>query len=143
MRTRALLISGSIILVCLLNMGVIRKNEDPVGDTQTDPVTLKKKLEELKDGPKGAPKPSFKFYIKDEKFQVRTAVETFAETNLLAPRDPDDAIPAWGDPVPEDLTGLEQDEREDWWAEDGPAGEEDEAAPSESKSRSAAWEESW
>ena len=42
-----------VIMTALLNLGVIRRNEDPVRDTQTDPITYKQKMEQEKDGVKG------------------------------------------------------------------------------------------
>ena len=52
-----------ILGMALLCTGSIRKNEDPVtGSTQTGPISLRQKMEEEKDGPKGAPSPSMTFY---------------------------------------------------------------------------------
>jgi len=42
-----------VIAMALLNLGVIRRNEDPVRDTQTDPIAYKQKMEQEKDGVKG------------------------------------------------------------------------------------------
>lgn len=53
-------------VLIFLNLGAIRKNEDPIARTQTDPISYKQKREENKDGVKGAPKPSFKYYEKEE-----------------------------------------------------------------------------
>ncbi|MFH1208679.1 MAG: hypothetical protein V1673_03895 [Candidatus Omnitrophota bacterium] len=36
-----------------MNLGLIRKAEDPIRDTQTDPILYKQKKEEEKDGKKG------------------------------------------------------------------------------------------
>jgi len=37
-----------------LNLGSIRKSEDPIRDTQTNPILYEQKMEEEKDGKKGA-----------------------------------------------------------------------------------------
>jgi hypothetical protein len=53
-------------------MGVINKEFNPINENQTDPISLKKKMEELKDGQKGAPTPSFKFFDKENaEFQTK------------------------------------------------------------------------
>ena len=62
----------------ILNVGAIRKNEDPIARTQTDPISYKQKLEETKDGVKGAPSPSFKYYEK-EAFMVKSPMGAGAE----------------------------------------------------------------
>jgi hypothetical protein len=36
-----------------LNLGTVRKTEDPIRDTQTNPILYKQKMEEEKDGKKG------------------------------------------------------------------------------------------
>ena len=42
-----------INVVAALNLGTVRKAEDPVRDTQTNPILYKQKMEEEKDGKKG------------------------------------------------------------------------------------------
>lgn len=51
-----------VTVVFILNSGTVRKKEDPIRDTQTDPIAYNKKMEEIKDGEKGAPTPSFQYY---------------------------------------------------------------------------------
>ena len=56
-----------VLVLCLCvcgNMGAIRKKDDPIAKTQTEAILFKQKLEELKDGPKGAPAPVWKLYPK-------------------------------------------------------------------------------
>lgn len=116
------------LIFCLgFHTGVIRKKHDPILDTQTDPIKLKKKLEELKDGKKGAPTPSFRFYDKSEDFQTKTAIE---DDKVTTQGISSQNIPDLGDPLPENLEGLE----EDWWAEDW------EEAEAESEQN---WQEAW
>lgn len=118
-----------LLVFCLgFHTGVIRKEYNPIVDTQTDPITLKKKMEELKDGQKGAPTPSFHFYDKSEDFQVKTAIEEDSEVTGSV----SEGIPALGDPLPENLQGEEGD----WWAEDW---SEDEKAQEQQDF----WQESW
>jgi len=123
---REYLICAFVIFCLSFHTGVIRKKHNPILDSQTDPIKLKKKMEELKDGKKGAPTPSFKFYDKSEDFQVKTAIEEERLPSGLS----SDQIPELGDPIPENLEGLE----EDWWAEDW---SEKESSSDET------WEESW
>ncbi|OQA56500.1 MAG: hypothetical protein BWY42_00982 [Candidatus Omnitrophica bacterium ADurb.Bin277] len=42
-----------VIVAAVLNTAAIRRAEDPVRDTQTDPILYKQKMEEEKDGKKG------------------------------------------------------------------------------------------
>lgn len=49
-----------------LNLGTIRKKDDPILNTQTDPIAYKEKMEEIKDGEKGAPMPSVTLYAKEK-----------------------------------------------------------------------------
>lgn len=43
----------TIISIAVLNLGTIRRAEDPIRDTQTDPILYKQKMEQEKDGKKG------------------------------------------------------------------------------------------
>ena len=67
------LLASLVLMGTILNLGSIRKQEDPITKTQTEPISLKQKMEEMKDGPKGAPTPSFKLYPK-EGFQIEPPV---------------------------------------------------------------------
>ena len=74
----------------LLSMGSLRKHEDVAAAThaQTAPISLQQKMEEEKDGVKGAPSPSMTFYP-NGKFMTTPAVK-------------DGAKPAPGDAPPEE-----------------------------------------
>lgn len=50
---RKCLVLSLLIGFAVLNMAVVRKTEDPIRDTQTDPILYKQKMEEEKDGKKG------------------------------------------------------------------------------------------
>lgn len=105
--------------------------------TQTNPIAYKDKMEELKDGEKGAPSPSYKFYPKD-RFLTDPPMEKEGETQ------PEDNLPEWGEPIPENLEGwedesfvseesskveeepkierelvAEESQAEEWWQEEG------------------------
>lgn len=100
-----------VLLICLmLNMGVINKKYNPINENQTDPISLKKKMEELKDGQKGAPTPSFKFFDKEnENFQTKDPI--VSEEELQAKKE---TLRSAEDPLPENLEGAEG---ENWWEE--------------------------
>ncbi len=68
--------SLALILGAGLNLATIRKKdaEDPILRTQTDPIAYKEKMEEIKDGEKGAPAPSMNLYPKS-KFLVSPPLE--------------------------------------------------------------------
>lgn len=42
-----------VLVLAAANMGVIRRDQDPIRDTQTDPILYKQKMEQEKDGVKG------------------------------------------------------------------------------------------
>ncbi len=96
------------ILICLaavLNLAAVRKKEDPILLTQTNPIAYKDKLEETKDGEKGPPSPTYKFYPRN-KFLTEPPVETEPEES---PVHEEGEIPEWGDPIPENLEGWEDE----------------------------------
>lgn len=68
MRPNLLAASFVVFLSAVLNLGTIRKKEDPILKTQADPISIKQKIEEEKEGIKAAPIPSFKFYEKGRFF---------------------------------------------------------------------------
>ena len=49
-------------MLALFSLASLRKNEDPISTSQTSAIPLKQKIEETKDGVKGAPSPSMSFY---------------------------------------------------------------------------------
>ena len=121
---------GSVILLCLgvLNLAAIYKKEDPITDTQTNPIGYKEKMGELKEGPKEAPTPSFKFYGKEKFLTESNLSEEKEEVDEIQSSD---RIPLPTEPIPEDLSGEDapQDQEpaaedaagpggEDWWSED-------------------------
>lgn len=126
-----------LILVFLLHSGAIRRERDIILETQTDPISLKKKIEELKDGEKGPTTPTFEFY-EGRDFQTKVPVDNnpeTAETPLVH-----DHIPQYGDPVPENLEGIEQEKQgeDDWWTESWGG----ETEP-QKDAKTAQWEEKW
>lgn len=122
-----------MMLLALCQMGTIRRDEDPILKAQTDPIELKQKLEETKDGVKGAPTPSFKYYEKED-FLTRSPMKSALEeeTPKSKPQNDLDAItevetqpeatlqeqePGTETPVAakSEETSKEED---DWWVED-------------------------
>ncbi len=108
-------ISGFLfILFCLTFLtGTVRKHEDAITKSQTDPILHKQKMEEIKDGEKGAPTPSWKLYPK-EKFLAKSPVEIQSDKGTSESLEP---IPSLGDTLPEDING-EVEKEADWWEED-------------------------
>jgi len=108
----------------LLLTGAVQKKENPILKTQTDPIAYKAKMEELKEGEKGAPSPSLRHYpesgfLVDPPFEAKK-VEALKNSG----------IPNIDDPIPEDLSELTQEKEpvrsEDEWgfAEEGEEEEE-------------------
>lgn len=131
-----------LCLIGFIQIGAIRKNYDPIQDTQTDEVSWKQLKEQIKDGEKGAPQPSFKFYA-NEKFQVIPPVEQFKQPS---PSSVKDVIPAYGDPVPEDLSGLDKEQTgENWWVENWqePGQTPESEADQKPEVKEEMWEENW
>ncbi len=125
----------SLLLIFTLHAGVIRKERTPIQNTQTDPIALKKKLEELKDGEKGPPTPTFEFY-EGRNFQTKSPVGNQPEEAGVS--QPQDHIPDFGDPVPENLEGVKKEPAEDdWWAEGW--GQDD----TKKDAGASKWEEKW
>ena len=103
-----------------MHTATVRKREDPILLTQTDPIAYKDKLEETKDGEKGAPMPSMKLYPNQ---RFLTAPPFSNETKQVVDKSKD-AIPELGEPIPEDLSVSEesladQEAGEQWWAQEG------------------------
>ncbi len=126
------ILSKSYLLIVLsatliLQTGAIRKNQDPIKDTQTEPIAYSDKQEALKDGEKGAPAPSFKFYEK-ENFLVRTPTQTSDEevlqkdesqaenwtTEVGFQSEEDD----WGEESEVSDVAESHENEEDWWIEE-------------------------
>lgn len=110
-----------LVAVGLLSLGAIRKNEDPILRTQTDPISYKQKQEETKDGVKGAPSPSFTYYSRNE-FLTSSPMATSAEEAENAEKDldsPEDWISEEGEF--EEQTASEGSDDE-WWTEEEAGG---------------------
>jgi len=108
MKKITLFLSVMIVVIGFLNSGTIRKKEDPILKTQTDPITYKQKMEEMKDGPKGAPTPSFKLFPK-ENFMSDPSVGAAKEEpqqNALAQEDVSE------------VSVSEGEESEEWWGDE-------------------------
>ena len=105
-----------VLVLSLLQLGTIRKAEDPILSTQTNPIAHQEKMDEIKEGEKGAPSPSFKHFEK-EKFLIDPPMEKMEEeTENLE----DAYIPRLGEPLPdhsEEAVSAEKDEKE-WWYTD-------------------------
>ena len=61
-RVPPILFLTGLILFAALNTATVRKRTSPILKTQTDPIKLKDKLEEVKDGEKGPATPVFGWY---------------------------------------------------------------------------------
>ncbi len=52
----------AVVVLCVLNTATIRKKDDPILNTQTNPIAYETKMEENKEGEKGAPMPAWRLY---------------------------------------------------------------------------------
>ncbi|OQA41777.1 MAG: hypothetical protein BWY49_00245 [Candidatus Omnitrophica bacterium ADurb.Bin314] len=87
-----------VIVLAVPNLAAIRRSEDPIRDTQTDGILYKQKMEEEKDGKKGALLYSVKYNPKD----------TFLTAPPFAP---EAEKPAAREAMPGETAGL------NWWDE--------------------------
>ena len=104
----------SVVLIAVLafsHLGTVRKTKTTLQKTQSDTVTWKQREEELKDGPKGAPTPSFKLYGSK---QIMTDPPMTAKTEEKAKA---------GVAEVSEVDGIKQDE--DWWSDEEAGTEED------------------
>lgn len=105
-----------LFLSSVVNLGTVRKKEDPILDTQTNPIGYKQKMEEIKDGEKGAPSPSFKHYTKAG-FLTDPSLESKGPDATK-----DQELPAPDDVLPEDLSDEQEESSEelseDNWVDD-------------------------
>jgi len=110
-----------IVVVCLslIHTGkILRKENVVVQKTQTNPIKLTKKMEEIKDGEKAAPQPSMSFYG-NEQFLVEPPYRKKLEDVMS---EAESKIPQIGEPLPENLTGLEEEGVDlSWWNDEGQA----------------------
>ena len=98
-----------IVITSLMNLATIRKKEDPITKTQTSPIALNDKIQELKEGPKGAPTPSFRLYDKS-KFFTDSPVD---QKETKEEKQSQDEITELGRLSPE-----EEFQEEDWWMDE-------------------------
>ena len=113
--------------VWCLHSGTIRKKDDPIRKTQTDPIKYEEKMSEIKEGIKGAPSPSLRFYL-DKKIQLDPPYEV-TETGEddweeIFPELEEDELYLYEDEGYEDESRLDAEEvmsEEDldswWWDE--------------------------
>lgn len=110
-----------LVTVLVANLAALRKNEDPIQDTQTDPITYKQKVEETKDGVKGAPAPSFKFYEKEQFLEkAPTATGSEEPEQKTQPLEDDFEVSEvnWDEDAALEEEPAEDAEDEEWWVED-------------------------
>ena len=97
MRSNKGYILGVVLFLFVgLNLGTIRKQDDPILNTQTNPILYKEKMEEIKDGEKGAPSPSFTHYTKQDflsESPVEPVIPEEAKSFVTALPSPEDEIP--------------------------------------------------
>lgn len=131
------LFSCLCLTLALFSVAGIRKNEDPIAKTaQTEAVSLKQRIEETKDGAKGAPSPSMAFYG-DKQILTDSPVseETFFE---------DDKLPSATSQTDEASPEDEYFESDDAWeAEDGFDGDFEEEKGQESTEKAVEDEDDW
>jgi hypothetical protein len=116
----------SLVLSSFFHLGAMLPKDNAeraLKKSRTDPISYKDKMEEIKDGEKGAPSPSMTFYQKEE-FLTTSAVDTYAETEGIKAQaeDSDEKIDVLAD---NEVLNLEEED-EDWWSdeESGPGAEE-------------------
>ena len=106
-----------LVIIASINLGTVRKKEDPILHTQTNPIAYKDKMEEIKDGVKGAPSPSFKHYEKNE-FLVDPSIEN----EELDTSEDQKGLPDADEVLPENLSDEKSSSSEelsdDNWAND-------------------------
>lgn len=120
--------AGILVAGAVLHSAAVKKAEDPIVNTQTNPIAHKQKVEETKDGEKAAPAPTFDHY-QEENFHIQPPLEEFKTPE----KDRWLSVPYLGEPIPEDI-GEEEEEAdtEDWWEpEEGEEAPEEEGAGEE------------
>ena len=102
-----------VIVMSSFNLGTILDKKDPITKTQTDPISYKDKMEEIKDGEKGAPSPSFEFYPKKLlNLRFRPEIPMVREKEEEK-KSHSSAIPEMGEPIPEDVPQAGPSEQEE------------------------------
>lgn len=126
-------------LALVLQIGTIRKDENIILKTQADPISLKQKTEETKDGVKGAPAPSFTFYEKETFLQAAPTQTQKEEENKPKPQESQLPEASFQEKesgeAPDEMKeqGEEMPENEDWWVEDSGSDSSDPGSGTESE----------
>ena len=116
-----------VLVLASLSLAAIYRNEDPIRDTQTDPIAYQQKMEEEKDGKKGALLYSVKYNPSDnfltaspvaEEEKVMEPVE--AEENTWTEASWWEEVPVSGDEASDDGQEAPAQDVEDsqWWQSD-------------------------
>jgi 16S rRNA G966 N2-methylase RsmD len=88
-----------------LNLGTVRKSEDPIRDTQTNPILYEQKMEEDKDGKKGA----LMYHVKNNPHETFFIDPPFAKEKKASSQE-----------ILTEKTASSEDTAS-WWAEESPA----------------------
>ena len=126
-----------VLILAFLSLATVKKNQDPIVNTQTDPVTYAQKQQEEKEGKKGPPVPRMDLFPK-EQFLVEAPVVKPKEADEIPSEE--DEFDLWFDEKGEDLAedenlpveassqepkrkGLKDskevsEEGEDWWLDE-------------------------
>lgn len=102
-----------VFVISILNMGTVLKKDNPIQKTQTDAIAHKQKMEEIKDGEKGAPTPSHRLYARSEFL-------TEAPYEKMTPEKPENVVSEQSEVFLPDEEGVsleEEDSGLDWWTE--------------------------
>lgn len=103
-----------IVLMGAMNLATVRRSEDPIRDTQTDPILYKQKMEQEKDGVKGPLLYNVKYNPKDTFFVDPPFVKQTG--SILAPVGGAEAKPAdtanWWEEQPVETEGSLPESRE-------------------------------
>lgn len=134
-----------VLVLAGLNLGTIRRAEDPIRDTQTDPILYEQKKEEEKDGKKGALLHSVKYNPADSFLTASPNVSPKKEKfSAVGIQEAGPAGADWWEEVPVAETNLAGQKPvtpagpvgTDWWEETPPSGKDaarnDVSAPQES-----------
>lgn len=105
-----------VLVFVALNTAAIRKKDNPVVRTQTSPIDYNEKMEEVKDGEKGAALPTMDIYPKAN-FMTASPVKTDKQVEM---EEPVQKNPEAEDFVIEDEVSTGEDEG-DWWLDDDSA----------------------
>lgn len=116
-----------VLVLASLSLAAIYRNEDPIRDTQTDPIAYQQKMEEEKDGKKGALLYSVKYNPSDN---FLTASPVAEEEEVMEPVEAEESTlteASWWEEVPVSGDGALDDGQEapvqdvedsQWWQSD-------------------------